>query len=130
MTQNWVSQVLSNLGSMWNVDFGTVWHRNVFMKSWYNSKSLCEYFWFFVCDFLCQTLPDQYVSIPSDQNVSILLVRIICNRNIGTFWHRKLCMKTWYSLRFLWTLPSFLVWNVGPIMSQYFQLTYCYIKKM
>ena len=60
--------------------------------------------------FLCQTVwitPDQNVSILSHKNLSILLVRNMCNRNIGTFWHRKLCMKSTYNSKFLWILPIF-----------------------
>lgn len=45
----------------------------------------------FVCEFLCQTVP-----IASDQNLLIRFVSNMYNGNIGTFWHRKLCMKTWY----------------------------------
>ena len=43
MTQNWVNQVVSSLGSIENKDFGTVWYKQLFMKSWYNSKNFCEY---------------------------------------------------------------------------------------
>ena len=45
-------------------------------------------------------LPDQNLSIPLDQNVSILLVNNMYNGNIETFWHRKLCI--------------FLEWFFGP----------------
>ena len=43
MTQNWVSQKESSLGGIQNEDFGKVWNKKLFMKSWYNSKNLCEY---------------------------------------------------------------------------------------
>ena len=33
MTENWVSQVVSKLK-----DFGTVWHKKLSIKSWYNPK--------------------------------------------------------------------------------------------
>ena len=54
-----------------------------------------DFFFFF--DFLCQTVPiapDQNVSILSDQNMLILLVSNMHNGNIGTLWHRRLCMVT------------------------------------
>ena len=40
MTQNWVSQVLSSLGSLHNWNIDKVLHRNIWLKSWYNSKNL------------------------------------------------------------------------------------------
>ena len=43
MTQSWVNQVVGNLCSMSNKDFRTVWHKKLFMTSWHNSKTLCEY---------------------------------------------------------------------------------------
>ena len=82
-------------------------------RSWYNSKNLFKYCRFFVCDFLRQTVslpPDQNFLIPSDKYVSILLKSNIYNWNIGTFWRRKLCNKTWYSSRYLWILLIFLLW--------------------
>ena len=45
--------------------------------------------------------PGQKVSIPSDQNLLILLVSNVYNGNVGAFWHRKLRMKTWYSSKLL-----------------------------
>ena len=44
MTQNFVSQVVTSLGSMelsmHNGNIGTVWNRELWMKTWYTSKSL------------------------------------------------------------------------------------------
>ena len=57
---NWISQVVSSLS------FTTVCHGKCFMESWHNSKYFWQYFWFFVCDFLYQT-----VMILWDQNVLI-----------------------------------------------------------
>ena len=34
------NQVVSSLGSIENKDFGTVSYKQLFMKSWYNSKNL------------------------------------------------------------------------------------------
>ena len=61
------------------------------------------------------------VSIPQDQHVSILFVSNIHIENIRTVWHRKLCMKTWYSLRSLWILSIFLVYFFWPKMFQHLQ---------
>ena len=55
-------------------------------------------------------LPDQRLSIPFDQIVLTLLVIYIYNENIQTFWHRKLCVKTWYSSKSLLIFSIFLVW--------------------
>ena len=41
MTQNWVSQVVSSLGSMYNMNIDTVWYRKLWNKIWYNSKNFC-----------------------------------------------------------------------------------------
>ena len=43
MTQYGVSQVGSTLSIMRNEDFRTVWHKKLFMKSWYNSKNYCGF---------------------------------------------------------------------------------------
>ena len=66
------------------------------------------------------------VSIPSDQNVSIVLVSNIYNRNIGTFRRRKFCMKSWYNSKSLWMLLIFLAWLFGSKNSWYPQLTYSF----
>ena len=68
--------------------------------------------------------PDQNVSIPLDQNVLVLLVSNTYNRNIQTFSYRKLCMKTWYSSKYLWILSIFLVWYFGPKLFRYPQIKY------
>ena len=49
-----------------------------------------------MCDFWVQTL-----LIPPGQNVLILLINNMYNGNIRSSWYRKLCMKTWYSSKFL-----------------------------
>ena len=109
ITQNWVSQVVSSLGGIFNRNINTVGHGKVWIKSWYNSKHLYEYCWIFLCDFWSQT-----VLILPDQNVWILLICNMCNRNIETFWHRKLCMKRWYGSKSLWILPLFFYDVLGP----------------
>ena len=116
ITQNWITQVVSSLG------FRTVWHRQLFMKCWYNLEYLWEFCWLFVCHFLCQILlipPGQNVSIPLHQNASILFVSNIYNRNMGIFWDRKLSMKSWHNLESLWVMPIFLVWLFGPKLFWY-----------
>ena len=45
--------------------------------------------------------------IISDQNVLILVVSNMSNGNIGSFWHRKLCMMMWYSSKSLWIMMIF-----------------------
>ena len=95
--KKWVSQAVSSLG------FETVWDRKLFMKSWYNSKNLYEYCWFYICCFLCQTVsipPNENVSISSDQYVCLLLVSNIYNGNIGTIGIEN----------YVWKLP--IVWNL------------------
>ena len=107
---------------------GMVWHRKLCMKSWYNSNNLCKYCRYFVCGFLCQIvlLPlDKNFTIPSNQNLSILLVSNMYDWNIGTFWHKRLCSKTWYSSKPLWILLIFLVCFFESKISWYPQLTYC-----
>ena len=42
MTQDWISQVVSNLSSMHNEIIDTVLHRKLLIKSWYNSKYNCK----------------------------------------------------------------------------------------
>ena len=75
---------------------------------------ILRYLWIlliFVFHFLCQTVsipPDQNVSIPSDQNVSTPLGSNMYNENIGTFWHRTLCMKASCSWKSLGILLTFL----------------------
>ena len=78
--------------------------------------SLCEYCWFFVCDFPCQTVPisiDRNVSMLSDQNVSILIVSNMYYGNIGILWNKKFCMKSWYNSKLLWLLTIFFVCFLG-----------------
>ena len=104
----------------------TVWHRWLRIKHQYNSKNLL----FLLNDFWDQIMlicADQSFSIPLNQNLLILLVSNICNGNIGTFWHRKLCLKTWYTSKSLWILPIFLVWFFRPKPRWYPQHT-CYLE--
>ena len=112
---------------MYYEDFRTVWHKKVRMKNWYNSKHLCEYCQFLVCDFLCRNIllhPEQNLLIHLDQNVSIIFGSNIYNENFGTFRQRKVCMKICYSSKSLWILLIFLVHIFVPKMFQYPQLTY------
>ena len=51
MTKTWFSQVVSSFDSIHNRNFDTVCHRKLLIKSWYNSKNLCEYCRFFLFDF-------------------------------------------------------------------------------
>ena len=44
MIKYWVRQVVRSLGTMYNKNIDRVWHRKLWIKSWYNSKNLCEYF--------------------------------------------------------------------------------------
>ena len=84
MTQNLVSQKVSSLGSMWNRDFGTGWHIELFMESWYNSKNLCEHCCFSVCDakliWYLQTTPCQY---PQTKRCWFFLYAICTMRTLG-----------------------------------------------
>ena len=71
------------------------------------------------------------------QNKSTLLVSNMHNGNIETFWHRKLYIKTWYSLKSLWILLSFLVWFLKAKNSRYHQVLlivshffYCFPEKL
>ena len=52
MTQNWASQAVSSLVSMYNEDFETVWYRRLFIENWNNSKRSLWIMTVFVCDFL------------------------------------------------------------------------------
>ena len=67
---------------------------------------------------------DILVWIPPDQKVLIIFVSNMYDANIGTFWHRKLYMKIWYSSKPLWILLIFLVWVFGRRLSQYLQYKY------
>ena len=80
------------------------------------------YCWLFVCDFPYQTVPippDQNVLIPLDHNVLILFVSNKYIGNIGTFWYRKLCMKTWHNSKPLWILSIFFYVFFGSKLSWY-----------
>ena len=67
---------------------------------------------------------DLLVWIPPDQKVLTIFVRNMYDGNIGTFWHRKLYMKIWYSSKSLWIMLIFLVWVFGHWLSQYLQYKY------
>ena len=74
------------------------------ITGWYSYKNLCEYYWSFLCNFWTQTvmiLPDQNLSTTLNQNVLILLVSNMYNKNMGTVWGRKLSTKSWYSKKSL-----------------------------
>ena len=70
MTQTWVSQIISSLDSLYNQNIDTDWQGKFWNKSWYNSKLLCEYCWFFYCDIfeskLCGYLQTKNLQIPLD----------------------------------------------------------------
>ena len=106
MTKNWVGQVVSSLGCIYNKKINRVWHRILLVKSCYSSNNHFEYCWFFWCDFWSQTgliLPDQNVLIPSDQNVLILLVSnmydgiIVCYSLV-----QKIMHKARHNSKFCW----------------------------
>ena len=109
---------MGSFHSMYNKIIDTVWHRKLWIKSLYNSKNLCE-----CCRLYCVILwaktvltsPDQNVSLALDHNVLIFLVTNMYNGNIWTFRHRTLCKKTWYSSKYLWILPIFLVYFLDKI---------------
>lgn len=76
-----------------------------------------EYYQLFIDDILFIYiihigLSDKNVSIPSDQNVSTLLESNLNNRNIETYWYRKLCMKTCYTSNTFENFVNFFVINV------------------
>ena len=50
-------------------------------------------------------------------------------RPIGTFWHKKLFMRTLFSSDSLRILLSFCVWFFGPKLCQYPWFMYCYPPK-
>ena len=82
-------------------------------------RNLCRFFlvWF-LGDKMFRYHQTKIWAIVLDQNVLILdssckhiyIYIYIYNGNIRTFWHRKLCMKTWYNTKSLWILTFFLVW--------------------
>ena len=45
-----VNPNLKNVNSTQNGVFPTFWHGKLCIKRWCNSKNLCEYFQFFLCD--------------------------------------------------------------------------------
>ena len=104
----------------------TIWRcRNTLghMKTSYNAKNIGNFVDFSCMIFWAQNVlipPDQNLSIPLDQIVLILLVSNINNGNIRTFWHRKLCMKTWYSSKSFWILSKF--YRSKSSMNAYFYL--------
>ena len=71
---------------------------------------------FFLYDVLFQkivlVLPDKNVSIPLDQNVSVLLKTNMNNGNIETYWYRELCMKTCYTSKTFQSFVNVFVSNV------------------
>ena len=68
--------------------------------------------------------PLQTLSISLDQHVLILLARNVYNGNIGTFWYRALCMKTWCSSKSLPILSNFLIYFLGPKFFDTIRLKY------
>ena len=88
MTNCWVSQLVINLG------FGAVWYRKLFVIVFKNIFFLIlivlDNYLPFVCIFVYENSP-----ITPDQNVSIPLYHL-CQFLEN---HRKLYMRTWYSLR-------------------------------
>ena len=103
---------------MYNKIIDTVWYRKLWIKSWYNSKTFCKYCWLYCVIFWAKTVltsPDQNVSLALDYNVLIFLVVNMYNGNIWTFWHRTLCMKSWYTSKYQWILTIFLVYFLGKI---------------
>ena len=120
MTQNQVSQVVSILGirSMYHVRVecdveSYAWRVGIIQKSLWILLG-------FLCDIGTQTVsipPHQNMSMPLGQNPSILVISNIHSWNNGTFWHKKLCMKTWYSSKSLWMLSIFLGCFLDPSCS-------------
>ena len=55
----------------------------------------------------CQYLQINMFQNPQTKNVSILLLSNIYNGNIKMFWHRKLCIKSWYSSNFFLNITDF-----------------------
>ena len=81
MTQNWISQVVSSMGSMYNENSDIVSYKKLWIKSWFKSKSFCEYCSFLFYDFWSQTVPippEQIFLISLDETVSILF----CNHYV------------------------------------------------
>ena len=54
MKENWISQVVSSLGTMYNKSIDSVCHGKLWIKSWYNSKNSSVN----VADFSYMTLSD------------------------------------------------------------------------
>ena len=85
---------------MYNENIDTVWHRKLCIKSWSYSKNFVNVVDFSCMNFWAKTvpiLPNQSLLIPLNQNMSIVFVSNMYNGNVGTFWHIRLGMKTWYS---------------------------------
>lgn len=102
---------------MYNRNIGTVWHRRLYMKIWCNSKVFLNVTDFSCIAFCTQTVqirPVHNLSISLDPSVLVFLAIIMYNGNIGTFLHRKFCMKTWYGAISMWVLPIFLYDFLGP----------------
>ena len=78
---------------MYNENIDTVCHRKLCTKKWYNSEFSMNITEFSCLIFWTQLFPDQ--------NVLILLVSNMHNRNTDTILHKTLCMKTWYNLKIL-----------------------------
>ena len=97
------------MGSKWNKDFGIVcsWKDDIVQKNFVNIADFC--WWFSILNCLDTSKP-KYVDTPSDQNMLIVLLSNIYNGNIARFWHKKLCMKIWYSSKSLWILLICLVY--------------------
>ena len=77
MIENWVSQVVSSLGFMYNKSINKVLHRMFLAKCCYSSNNLCEYCWFFVCDFWSQNCA--HTTIP--KSVDTFRPKIHHNKN-------------------------------------------------
>ena len=104
MTQNWSSEIISSLITMYYENIDTMWHWELWLKNWYNFKNLRDPLWFFLGFFWPHTVlihPDQNLPIPLVQHASIPSVINIYKENIVIFWQRKLCMKSWSSLEYL-----------------------------
>ena len=107
----------------------TIWE---YFNACYNSKIFVNSSIFFSFLILVQMYHNiylkylkQYVLISCvlliflNQNASVLFVNNIYIRNIRTVCHRKLYIKTWYSLKSLWILLILSVWFFEPKLFQY-----------
>ena len=66
---------IRNLKCSRNID--PVWYKKLWIKTWYNSKNICEYSLFFLCNFFGTNCADTYRTSLYQNVIFVLAIRIM-----------------------------------------------------